>query len=331
MQVQIISFLIFFNLILLYLYKKISIKLNCFDYPDNKLKKHKSVVPILGGVIVFINFLLLLFIDFFTTEALFFYEKKREIFSFSILTIIFFLIGVYDDKYKITFNIRILLGFLFTFIAVLINENLIINNLFFSFYPKRIFLDNFSFIFTIICILIFIHAINMFDGINAQLISFFLILNFYLLIISSNTIYFYLLPCLILILFLNFSGKIFLGDSGAYILGAIYSFMLIYEYNVTKSIIFADVIFVLCALPGLDLLRLSVFRLYQGRNIFSGDLNHFHHILVKKFGQLKTNLITVFLITLPIILILLNIKLHFIIIICITLYFFTLVLSTKIK
>ena len=331
MKIEFIFFLIFINFILFFLYKSLSAQLNIYDYPDNKLKKHKLAVPIFGGIIIFLNFLILIIINFLTSENLFFYEKKREFLSFSMLAIIFFLIGIYDDKYKISFSIRIVLSLLLTSLVVIINENLLINNLLFSFYPQRIFIENYSFIFTITCILIFIHAVNMFDGINVQLISFFIILNIYLLIISTNLIYFYLLPCLALLLILNLKGKIFLGDSGAYILGAIYSFMLIYEYNISQNIIFADKIFVLCALPGLDLLRLSIVRLYNGRNIFSGDLNHIHHILIKKYGQIKTILIMIFLVTIPIFLTFKNIKPYLIILICITMYILALIISSKKK
>ena len=51
-----------------------------------------------------------------------------------------------------------------------------------------------------------------------------------------------------------------------------YSFFLIYEYTAYQNIIFADVILILALIPGLELVRLSIYRLFKGRNIFSGDL-----------------------------------------------------------
>ena len=36
-------------------------------------------------------------------------------------------------------------------------------------------------------------------------------------------------------------------------------------------------------IPGLDMLRLFLSRIINKKNPFFGDLNHFHHLLIKKF------------------------------------------------
>ena len=45
-------------------------------------------------------------------------------------------------------------------------------------------------------------------------------------------------------------NKVFLGDSGVYLLGSIVIVLLVYEYNVFQTIKFADEIFLLLILPG---------------------------------------------------------------------------------
>ena len=46
-------------------------------------------------------------------------------------------------------------------------------------------------------------------------------------------------------------------------------------------------------LPGFELVRLSISRLITGKNIFDGDLNHLHHILIQNKNSLfLINLIT---------------------------------------
>lgn len=248
------------------------------------------------------NLIVLITIDQ-TLYETFLFEKKREIISFIFLIFSFFLIGLYDDKYKISFSIRIVLGVLFSLMVVLMNQNLKIDELMFSFYEHPILLKNFSLIFTLFSILAFIHATNMFDGINSQLIIYYLILNTFLFYISNyDLIFLFLYPCLITLFILNFNGKIFLGDGGSYSLGAMYSFFIIYEYTTFKNIIFADEILILTLIPGLELLRLSAYRVSKGRNIFSGDLEHIHYLLLKKFSQIQTNFIVSILILLPIIL-----------------------------
>ncbi len=44
-------------------------------------------------------------------------------------------------------------------------------------------------------------------------------------------------------------------------------------------------------LPGIDMLRLFLFRTIKGKNPFIGDSNHIHHLLVNKFGNIKTIII----------------------------------------
>ena len=69
---------------------------------------------------------------------------------------------------------------------------------------------------------------------------------------------------------LNFKNMLFLGDSGIYLLGVILSISLIYEHNMKASIVYADEIFFLLLLPGLDLVRLTLTRVLNSKNPFLG-------------------------------------------------------------
>ena len=55
----------------------------------------------------------------------------------------------------------------------------------------------------------------------------------------------------------------------------------------------------LLLLPGLDLLRLTISRLLIGKNPFYGDRNHIHHLLIKRYSLLSTNLILITLVCMP--------------------------------
>jgi UDP-GlcNAc:undecaprenyl-phosphate GlcNAc-1-phosphate transferase len=52
-------------------------------------------------------------------------------------------------------------------------------------------------------------------------------------------------------------------------------------------------------IPGIDLLRLAITRIYKGKHPFIGDRDHFHHNMLKKYGYNKTLLIVFFLIIIP--------------------------------
>ena len=90
---------------------------------------------------------------------------------------------------------------------------------------------------------------------------------------------------LILFLFYNSLNKIFLGDSGTQVLAFVISYVLIKSYNLNQSFTLEE-IFVILSLPGLDMFRLFLLRVFNGKNPFSPDRNHIHHLIEKKFKKL---------------------------------------------
>ena len=131
----------------------------------------------------------------------------------------------------------------------------------------------------------------MFDGINLQtgaycivIFAIFLLKDIYifisLILICSLTIF----------LYFNFLNKIFLGDSGTHILAFLISFIIIKSYNLNQEFT-ADEIFIILSFPGLDMFRLFVVRIFKGKNPFSPDRNHIHHLIQKKINKFQTFLI----------------------------------------
>jgi UDP-GlcNAc:undecaprenyl-phosphate GlcNAc-1-phosphate transferase len=154
-------------------------------------------------------------------------------------------------------------------------------------------------LFTSASFLLFINAFNMFDGINLQsaLYSFFLLLIF-LIIGFATEIIIVLILSLLFFAYLNFKNQCFLGDNGSLIIGFILSFLFIKSYN-ANFIIYADQIFLLMMIPGIDLLRLAITRIYNGKHPFRGDRDHFHHNILKKYGHNKTISIILLIIVIP--------------------------------
>ena len=292
----VLNFLFFFYI------KKIKNFINIFDKPDNKLKKHKSKIPLLGGIIIIMNLCLLVFLSFFFNyQYLDNQISLRSYFSIFFFLFSFFILGIIDDKYELKPEKKFFLSILFAIFFLSLNDDLIISNIRFSFYENTIFLNNFSLFFTIFCIIILINSLNFYDGINGQSIIFFTIIFSYLSYRSPIfIIYLFIIFMLIFILILNLKNELFMGDSGIYTLGSILIISIIYEYNLFKTIKYADEIFFLLILPGYDLLRLSVTRILKGKNAFYGDRNHIHHLLISKFSLIQTNMYLILLILLPI-------------------------------
>jgi UDP-GlcNAc:undecaprenyl-phosphate GlcNAc-1-phosphate transferase len=177
-----------------------------------------------------------------------------------------------------------------------LNHSFQISKIDFSFINKRIYLNDLSIFSSIICVLIFTYALNMFDGINLQSITYctFIFFIFYLLSIFE-VFYLIIIICLLFLFILNLKNMIFLGDSGIYTLGGFISFVVISDYNKQSIKFFADDIFILMMVPGLDFIRIFIERISKGKNPFLGDKNHLHHLLLSKFGFLKSYLLIVLL------------------------------------
>ena len=297
--------LIFLNLLLFVNLKKIANFINIFDKPDGKLKLHKIKTPIVGGFILALNFSLIFFYQIFFLKNFLSLDVNNfhnlELFSLLLFIFAFFFLGLYDDKYKLNPLKRLVLSILFIFIAIFLNNNLLITNFSLSFYGNRIFLDNLSIVFTIFCILILTNSLNFYDGINGQSCLIFIYCFTYLFFRSDFNLFYLTSITLILIIMLpNLKNMFFLGDSGVYLISIILSISLIYEYNIHKNIVYADEIFFLLLLPGLDLLRLTISRSLNKKNPLFGDRKHIHHLLINKFSLVFSNIFLLLMSILPI-------------------------------
>ena len=183
---------------------------------------HESPISIAGGLYIFFLSLIVYFY-FFLFKNVFFFEYL----SFCLL---FFSLGILDDI-KININPKTRLVLMIIFLIVLVKYN--------NFYVDKTgieILNNwldaskfFSLIFICLCFLFVINGANLIDGYNGLLVIHSLIILINLFLINylnennnlANLLFFQIL---ILLIFLKFNfpkAKIFLGDSGSYLLGAI--------------------------------------------------------------------------------------------------------------
>ena len=78
------------------------------------------------------------------------------------------------------------------------------------------------------------------------------------------------------------------------------------------------------------MLRLFIYRIYNKKNPFTGDRNHIHHILDRRFGLKKTLIIYYLIMVMPIIILeLFKVDFLSIIILTIFLYFGLLYISLR--
>lgn len=249
-------------------------KSSLIDIP-NKNKIHEIPVYLFGGPIIFLILLIFLIEQF--DMAIFYSYQFLYIFSF-------FILGLIDDKVNLNSGYKILFVILFSSTLMFFDESFLIHKIFFDISNNEFYFGKLKIPVTLFCILLLYIAMNMSDGINCLLITFSILTIFILnIMIFNSTISLFdiaILFSLIILFYLNYKNIIFLGNSGASLLASYFIYKLI-STNYFSQIDVFEVISIFIIM-GIDMVRLVIIRIFKQKNPFDRDLNHFHHLLLKK-------------------------------------------------
>lgn len=283
--ITIILILTISSLSLVYL-RFIALKLNFVDMPCQR-KSHNGHIPLVGGLSVLFSVCLLTYLS---PELL-----PQQLDYLAISTLLVF-VGLIDDKLDISAVSR--LAVIATVSAWLVQvENVSLNYLGNLFEYGDIHLGSWSLLFTIVAFIACITSFNMIDGIDGLLgalasvtiaslaIIFWLagyatISEFCLLFIIS------MLPYIWLNLCLNIKSKykVFMGDSGSFLVGFTIIWLLVFATQHTESLPGASMKPVtalwIIAIPLMDMTRVMFRRLFNVESPFKADRTHIHHVLL---------------------------------------------------
>jgi len=267
---------------------RVSIAKHLYDTP-NERKVSKVVVPTLGGVAIFIGFILSTIL---ATDGYNFGELKYLI---AAIIIIFFL-GLKDDLMDIS-ALKKLFVQLATAIMLIVLGNFRFTNLHGIFGLYEISYP-ISFVITLFTMIALINAFNLIDGIDglasgvSTLIS--IIFGSWFLLAGHpeyGIMCFCLAGSLIAFFIFNVFGKenkIFMGDTGSLILGVIMVVLVIkfdelnLNFQAPYAVHAAPVISIgILILPVIDTIRVFFIRISNKRSPFSPDMNHIHHKLLE--------------------------------------------------
>lgn len=284
------------NVILFMNLDRIAKIINLYDIPNQNRKIHLLPIPPIGGIFLIINLFFIALVDLYF-----------GIFNFNYLvffgySVSIFFIALLDDIFNLTPFKKFFFISLIVFSLLFFNDDKLISKIAFDFYYVSIEGYFLKFFFTWLCVMLFLNAINLYDGVNGQLATYAI---FIFLFFLYEKIFFnlslFILVFLIVFLYHNLKGKIFLGDNGSFVIGFLIAFIVITN-NSTPSYLKGEKIFLLMFLPGLDMLRIFIERLANKRNPFIGDQTHIHHLLIKKFSEKKIFFINILMYSIPIIL-----------------------------
>lgn len=240
----------------------------------NERKIHLAPTPSMGGIGVFLGIIPAWFLGVDTEMII-----VITLFSTLLLT------GVLDDLKDLSAYLR--LGVQMGIGITLFFFDFRIDSLHGIFGVSNIS-STISFIITIFFTVGIINAFNLIDGINGlaggivAINSFVFGTIFYLHSeLEYATLSFVLGSSLFGFLLHNFKKKanIFLGDSGSLVLGgAMTIFSLkIFGLNSDSQVLNINLIIGMLLIPVLDVIKVVLVRLYNKKEIFNADNNHFHH------------------------------------------------------
>lgn len=263
----------------------LAFKVNAIDVPKDSRRMHKKPTPRIGGLAIFLSFII---------TALFFCNYTKEMFLLLIGAALIVIVGVFDDIYSL--NAFFKLGCQIVISAIPVIGGIKINDIHIG--ENVIELGIWSIPITILWITMLSNAINIIDGLDGLScgVSTISAISIFVVIILQGEGYYFSLITIVLIGaccgFLPYNrnpAKIFMGDTGALFLGYTLSIISVEGMLKTHMAISILLPLVIFALPLADTLFAVLRRLLTGKNPFSADRGHIHHRLIDMgFTQKET-------------------------------------------
>ena len=264
------------------LVKHLAIRVGAIDVPKDDRRMHTVPIPRMGGLAIFIGFLL--------TVLIFTRNMGRDLQSILLGAIVLVILGVFDDKYALKAKPKLLVQLAAAAIVVFYGDlriDRIINPFGASLYSYWDF-GVFSYPLTILWIVAITNAVNFIDGLDGLACGVSCISAINMLVIAllvsdggvAITMAALTGACLGFVPY-NFNpAKIFMGDTGSTFLGFMLATVSIQGLFKAYTVISFIVPFLLLGLPIFDICFAVIRRVATGHNPMEADRGHFHHRLI---------------------------------------------------
>ena len=266
----------FISTVIIYIFNKNNILIDKISSSKHKnlQENTKNLPPLCGGIIILI------------CSVLFF----KDFFIVTLFGLFFLVIGIFSDSNKISSPlIRILSQFIISFLFVILSSS--------NIFDLKVDILNYfleikiiSILFTVFCILILINGSNFLDGLNTLVLGYYILTCIILIYVSNNfnlninpNISLLIISLFVLYIF-NFFGKVYLGDSGAYLIGFFISFFVI-DFSLKNTLVSPYFICFLLWYPAFENLFSILRRMTSKSRIDSADKQHLHHLIYVYFLQ----------------------------------------------
>ena len=255
--------------------KKLAFKIGAVDRPDNR-KVHKKIMPRLGGLAVYIAFMI---------GCVASMEITWDIFGILLGGTLIVALGVADDVYQLPAKVKLLGQIAAACVLVIFDIRIEwVNNPLGGYF----YLDMLSIPFTIFWVISFTNVVNLIDGLDGLAAGVSAIASLTVILVSVQMGYFHvailtaaLAGAIIGFIRYNFNpATIFMGDTGSMFIGYMLAAISVYGAVKTAATIALIVPAIALGLPILDTAFAIMRRYVNGRPIFQPDKGHLHHRLL---------------------------------------------------
>ena len=272
--------------------KKVAEHIGAIDIP-NERKVHKKPIPRLGGLGIYMGFLL---------GYILFGTMSIRMNAILIGSFIIIITGIVDDINPIPAKIKFLFQLLAAAVVAFYGDILLRDLSAFGLYIQ---FGKLSYVITILFIVAIINCINLIDGLDglaAGLSSIYFITIGIVIVSWKHTfdldamLTFIMLGATLGFLCHNFNpAKIFMGDSGSMFLGYIIAVIALLGFkNVTLTTLLAPIC--LLAIPVLDTTFAIIRRLVNKKKIDEPDKEHLHHQLLNLNLSHRNTVLVIYLV-----------------------------------
>ncbi len=271
--------------------RKIAIRIGFVDRP-NQSKIHKEPIPLLGGLAIYIGFVI---------TAAIFGRAGSTLFGIATGGLVIFVIGVLDDFYKTRgrdfkawpkFVMQIIAAVILTLYGVRISGvNLPLRHGYFTF-PLYV-----SVIATVIWVVAITNMMNFLDGVDglaSGLAAISAITLFFIALLKGQTAMAVLAVILVgsSLGFLRYNfhpARIFMGDAGATFIGFVLAAVAVNGAFKSATLVSIAVPVLALGVPILDTIWVIFRRFRENRPIYIADKGHTFHLLMKSgLSQIQT-------------------------------------------
>lgn len=282
---------------------KLAWRVDAIDYPDGR-RVNTRPIPRLGGVAVFIGLALavsfIIIVNWINPDLIHIRGLNTDInyFGVGIAVTVVFAVGLLDDIFQISAWLKLLGQIVAAVIACI--SGVLFSHFLNPFGPGVIEIGLFAYPVTVFYLVAFANIINLIDGLDglASGVVAICATALFILSLSKDGVDAAIIALTIVgacggFLFFNFyPAKIFLGDSGALVLG--FSLGLVSLFGVVKTTALISLLIpvIIAGVPVIDTFTSIIRRIRAGKPIFSADKQHVHHQFINLgFSQRATVLI----------------------------------------